>query len=288
MQALVGAVEDVVHRLLGEVAQRGFQGAAIFLADGGDLPENHGVLVFAQGGYSAVVDGYGVVGYDFCAVDEVDLAQALAFGACAQGGVEREVVGCWLAVGQTADGVHQRLRVVPGLLRVEVVDHHLLPALAEGFLYRLEEPLGVVALHLELVDHQLDGVVGVALELHAVGELANIAVDAHMEEAFLYQLLEKLLVVPLAVMHKRGEEIHFPAGILLLYQVDDAGGGVFHHRLARDVAACLAYAREEQAQEVVDLRCGAYGASWVTVDGFLLDGDYRRQSFDLVNVRALH
>ena len=47
LQPLGGAVEYVVESIFGQILHRGLQAAAIFLAYGGYLPENHGVFVFA-------------------------------------------------------------------------------------------------------------------------------------------------------------------------------------------------------------------------------------------------
>ena len=53
---LVGAVEDGVYGLLGQLADGGLEGAAVFLADGLDLPEYHRIAIFAQGQDAAGVD----------------------------------------------------------------------------------------------------------------------------------------------------------------------------------------------------------------------------------------
>ena len=99
LQALGSAVEDVVESLFGEIADGGLEVAAVFFADGGDLPEDHGVFVFAEGDDAAVEDREGVVGDDFGDVDDVDGAETFAAGAGAERGVEGEIVGGRLAVG---------------------------------------------------------------------------------------------------------------------------------------------------------------------------------------------
>ncbi len=74
------------------------------------------------------------------------------------------------------------------------------------------------------------------------------------------------------------------SGVFFEYQVDDSFIGVFHHQLAGQVAHGLSYSGEEQAQEVVHLGCGAYGASWIAVHRFLFDGYDRAKAGNLVHV----
>ena len=91
----------------------------------------------------------------------------------------------------------------------------------------------------------------------------------------------------LAVLHQWGEEINFASVVAVENHADDFLFGVFHHRLAGEVAACLSYTGEQEAQEIVDFGCGAYGASWIAVDGFLLNGNHGRQTGYFVYVRTL-
>ncbi len=171
------------------------------------------------------------------------------------------------------------------LVKLHVVDHHLFFALAQGFVDAVAQALHVGG-SLEAVDHKLDGVVAVAVEFHAVGDLEHLSVDSDVEVAFLAEALEQFLVVSLAVFDKRGEYVDPAVGVVLRYEAYDLLVGVFDHRLARNVAARLSGACVEQSEEVVDLGGGAYGASRIAVDGLLLDGYDRVEACDLVDVGA--
>jgi hypothetical protein len=190
-------------------------------------------------------------------------------------------VGRRLAVGNAADGIHQRLAEVARLVKLHVVDHHLFLALAQGFVDAVAQALHVGG-SLEAVDHKLNGVVAVAVEFHAVGDLEHLSVDSDVEVAFLAEALEQFLVVSLAVFDKRDPAV----GVALRYEAYDLLVGVFDHRLARNVAARLSGACVEQSEEVVDLGGGAYGASRIAVDGLLFDGYDRVEACDLVDVGA--
>ena len=73
----------------------------------------------------------------------------------------------------------------------------------------------------------------IAVELHSVDKILELSVDAHVEVSLLAHILEKLLVVALAVFHQRGEKINFLTVIFLYDEIDDLLAGVFLHRLAR-------------------------------------------------------
>ena len=193
-------------------------------------------------------------------------------------------MGRRLAVAEARGGIHQRLRIVGRGSLVEVVDHHLFASLTHGVGHGIAQALLVLAANLEFVDHKFHAVVLVAVELHAGGNLGQLAVDAHVEKSFLCQLLEKLLIVAFTVVDQRSEHVDFLPLVALEDERHDFLLGIFHHRLAGEIAAGLAPAGVEQAKEIIDLGGGADGASRIAVYGFLLDGDYGRKAGDAVYV----
>ncbi len=84
--------------------------------------------------------------------------------------------------------------------------------------------------------------------------------------------------MPFAVLHQRSENIDLFPGESFKDKVHDLFFGVLHHRFAREIAHGCGHVGIEQTQEVVDLGCGADGASRIAVNGLLLDGDHGRQS----------
>ena len=168
-----------------------------------------------------------------------------------------------------------------------VVDHQLLVAVAQRVLHAAVEALGVLVAHLQAVHHYLHRVVLVAVEAHAGRYLHELAVHAGVDESLLAQLLEQLLVVALAVAHHRRQDVNPTAGVLIEYQSHDALAGVAHHLLAAQIAARMACAGVEQAQEVVYLGGGADGASRVAVNGLLLDGYHGAEAGDEVDIGPL-
>ena len=109
LQSFVGAVEYVGQRFLRKLSYRSGQLMAVFLAYCLDLPEYHRVAVFAERCDASVAYGERRLGHYLGAVDDIDLSEAFAERTRALRGVEREVVGRRLAVGDAADRIHQRL-----------------------------------------------------------------------------------------------------------------------------------------------------------------------------------
>ena len=106
------AVEDFAEGVVGNLLDASLDVEVIVCQNGLYLPENHLVLVFSQRRDAAVVDGHRTVGNHLVQVYLVDIAQSLADGTGTFGRVERELVGCGIAVRDAAGGAHQSLGVV--------------------------------------------------------------------------------------------------------------------------------------------------------------------------------
>ena len=152
--------------------------------------------------------------------------------------------------------------------------------------HALAQTMFVDRLHAHLVNHQFDGVVLVAVELQAVQYLAHLAVDTHVQIAFLAQVLEEFAIVALAVPDKRSQQIHAASLVVLQDEVDDLVFAEPYHPFAAQVAECLAGTCIEQSEEVVDLGGGAHCRARIVVHRLLLDADHGRKARNLVHIGA--
>ena len=127
----------------------------------------------------------------------------------------------------------------------------------------------------------------VAVELHAVGDLSQLPVDADGEEALLTELLEELFVMPLTLLDDGGQEEDLLSLIALEEELQDLLLGIAHHGLAREVRYSGTCACIEEAEEVVDLRDGPDGRAGIAVRGLLLNRYDGAETCDLIDIRAL-
>ena len=140
---------------------------------------------------------------------------------------------------------------------------------------------------LQPIYDDLDGVVAVAVELHAGHEFLHLAVDAHPDESLAACALEELAVVTFSVAHEWCQQLYLVAAVVLLDEFYDLILGVFHHGLACLPRESVAGTSEEQAEVVVDFRRGAYGGARVLVRCLLLDADDGREAGYLVDIGSL-
>jgi len=159
---------------------------------------------------------------------------------------------------------------------------------AQRGLEGLGQALLQVGTHLETVDHDLDGVLLLLVQLGQVVEFVELAVDPRADEALGAHFLEHREVLALALANDRREQHQLGALGHRQYLIDHLADGL---RLQRDVvvrAARRTDAGIEQAQVVVDLGDGADGGARIVRGGLLLDGDRRGQPFDGVHVGLFH
>ena len=91
--------------------------------------------------------------------------------------------------------------------------------------------------------------------------------------------------MPLAVAHKRSQQIDAPPLIILDDEVDNLFLGVAHHLLAREIGIGLSGTGIKQAEEIINLRGRPHRGARILVGGLLLDGNHRTESRDFVHVR---
>ena len=180
------------------------------------------------------------------------------------------------------------LAVGVGLVEVDEVEGHQAAAQDECGLDRVGQPALGGRLDAEPVDHDLDVVLLVLLQLGRVGERDDGAVDPRPRVALGLQLAEQLGVLALAAADDRREDLEPVA----LGQLEDAVDDLLRG-LAGDVATALGAVRVtdagiEQTQVVVHLGDGADGGARVAVGGLLVDRDGRREPLDEVDVGLVH
>jgi len=151
------------------------------------------------------------------------------------------------------------------------------------------QPLLQVGAHLQAVDDDLDRVLDALGELRHRVDLADLAVDAHADEALGAQLDEELDLLALAVDDDRREDHELRVVGKRERRVDhlrDRHRGELLLGVIRAVR--VADARVEQPQVIVDLGHRADRRARVVRGRLLLDGDRRRQPLDQVDVGLLH
>ena len=170
--------------------------------------------------------------------------------------------------------------------------HHLDLDHALGELERRLERVGQAGaegvLDHEAVDHDLDRVLLGLGELDLLGQLAELAVDAHPHVALAPQVEEQLAVLALAPANHRREQDDAAARGQRHEAVDHLLDGLRGDHAAAPGAMRDADPGEEHAQVVVDLGDRPDRRARVLRGGLLLDGDGGRQALDGVDVRLLH
>ena len=148
-----------------------------------------------------------------------------------------------------------------------------------GFVQRQIQPLlrvvHVVAGKLEFVDHDLDGVVLVAVEFHALRYFQKFAIYAGLYEALVANLLEQLLVMPLAVLYHRREYEYTLAGILLKNETDDLFVSIMHHLFARKIRIGIGCTGVQKSQKIIYFCDCADRRARIANRSALVDTDYR-------------
>ena len=128
-------------------------------------------------------------------------------------------------------------------------------------------------LDLDAVDHDLDGVLELLVELHAVCKLQHLAVDADAAEALFGEVLEQRGELALAALDDGGHDHDAVADGMCHDLVRHLVDRLLLDHLAAGGAVRRAHARVEQAQVVVDLCDGGDCGAGIFGGGLLVDGD---------------
>jgi len=295
--ALFAAVQDGVHLMLAQFADRHIEGDVVLLGDRFE----HGMV---DGLRIAIPRADGAVAQRAAALDDelrVELhhaAQAGAGGAGAVRAVEAEGARLDLRQAEAANRAGEAFgeQPVTGVFGVrDVRDQHHAVAQAQRSLHRVSQArlLGILLARLGPADDQaihncFDGVILVAIQLRRALDLVHLTVHACAHEASLADVLENALVLALAI-HDQGRKEQEAAALRVFQQrVDNLLDGLRADLPAAVRAVRDADARIEEPQVVVDFGNSADGGARVAAGPALVDGDGRAEAFDLVHVRLLH
>ena len=184
------------------------------------MEDETGGLGLADGGQCSLTDRERAIGDDLVDIGQRDIAQAMTAGTGSLGGIEGEVVGCGIVIGDATGGTHEMAAIVAHLVGLHIVDQHLSIALLEGIGHTASDALVVLVLYLQAVHHDLDAMILVAVELHAGSDLADGAIHTGIEVALALHALEEFTIVALAVLDQGREQIDLVALVVLLQELE--------------------------------------------------------------------
>ena len=295
MNLLVTALEDRAARLGGQLAPRSVDIEAQLVAQPGQHPgEVLGGVTHRPRRDGAFGEREVRVGDDEIGVDLFLDAQPDAFRAGAVRRVERERPGLEVVDGQrVAVGAGQLLgkpllavRVV--VFPVDELQDDDAVGQVQRRLHRVGQPLLGAGLDGEAVDHHLDVVLLLLLQLRRIGQRVHHSVHPHPAVALRVQFVEQVDELALTGAHHRCEHLEPQTLVHREDLVDDllrrlAGDALAAHRTVRGAGPGI-----EQTQVVVHLGDGAHGRAWVAVGGLLIDRHRGRQALDEVDVGFVH
>ena len=287
----LGAVEDHIQHLFGQVLHRGVQLEAVLLGQGVKVHAGDAVgldVIPPRGGDSPLQNGQVLVGNHQIGVHLQLAAQAGTGGTGAEGVVEGEHPGGELLNGHAAVFAG----VVLGEEDVPVLPHHVDDHQASrqvgGHLHAVSKAAGNVLPDNQTVHHDLNVVLFVLLQLDLLAEIIGNAVHPAAHIAGAAGILEDLGVLALLAPDHRSH--HLDTGGLRQSQdlVNDLVDGLLLDLLAADGTVGRAHPSPQQTQVVVDLGHGTHGGAGVFGCGLLVDGDGRAEAVDVVHIGLLH
>ncbi|MNZ98192.1 hypothetical protein D3C78_1174690 [compost metagenome] len=145
-----------------------------------------------------------------------------------------------------------------------------------------------VGANLEAVDHDIDGMFFLLVELGSFVQLIELSIDSGADKTLRAQLFENRQVLAFALADDRRQQHQLAALRFGEDQVDHLADGLRFQRNVVVRATGDAHAGIQQAQVIVNFGNGADRRTRVVRGGLLFDGDRRRQAFDGVDVRLFH
>ena len=203
--------------------------------------------------------------------------------------VEREVVGGRVGVTDACGGAHQSFGEMLDLASVLIENHNQSVALLHGDRDGFFKTLLIGSLgHLHAVDNNLDVVVLITVNLHALHYLQHLSVNSNMHVTLTAHAFEELAVMTFTTAYYRSKNVNLMSGVVVCNHVEHTLFGITYHLLAGSKAIGATGTGKEQSHVVVNLGGGSYRRTGILVGGFLFDTDYWRKTGNLVNIRALH
>ena len=142
--------------------------------------------------------------------------------------------------------------------------------------------------HFQAVDHHVQGVANVLLDLFEVGEILHFPIQAHPREAFAPQLVEEVTEFTLPVLHHRRQDKEF-SPIVEAHNASHDGSGVHSpNRAPTLVAVLLPDPSVEDTKVVVNFGYRTDRRAWVVAGRLLFDADCGRQASNIVVFGLLH
>ncbi len=192
-------------------------------------------------------------------------AQAITGRAGTGRVVEREQLGFQFADRMTANGAGKarRKNCLFAFLVVHGSDQRDTIRQLQRGLERLGQSLLKIGTHFETIDHHIDTVLFLLVQLGQLVQFVEFAVDAGADEALGAQLVEHRQVLTLALTDDRGQEHQLAAFRALQYEVDHLADRLRFQWYVMVWAAGCPGPGVQQAQVVVDLGDGADGGAGV-------------------------
>ena len=142
-------------------------------------------------------------------------------------GVKGKIMRSRFAVGKSGSRVHQATAVMAQLVRIGIQQHDQSVTLLHGCTQAFFQAAFVGSRDNHFIDHHFDAVHLVAVQLHAVEYLLDLAIDTDGQIAFLTNLLEQLLIMSLTIADQRSQEVCLLSLIMLQNQVEHLLFGVY-------------------------------------------------------------
>ena len=241
----------------------------------------------APGRECAVVNRFRTVWHDEPGVNAALRAEAVAIGTRAMRTIKRKHARLKLRVADTAVDAGQFL-AEQHFRAIHDTDADDPFAQFHGKFDRIGDALAQAIFHDKAVNHDINVVLFILFQHDFIRQLAHFAIHADADVALFLQILEDLAIFPFASAHHRRENLEFRS----FREREDF---IHHllHGLRRDFLAALpamrlADAGEQQAEVVVNFRHRSNSGTRVAADGFLFDGNGRRQAFDGLHIRLFH
>ena len=172
--------------------------------------------------------------------------------------------------------------------RIHIDDQRQAVAQFKGRLEGFGEAQFEVFADFEAVHHDFDRMLFPFVEIRQIVQFAHHSIHPGAHKAGAAQLFEYVQVLSLALANKRREQHQATAPGQGQHAVHHLADGLRLEAPMVCGAVRFADPGEEQAQVVVNLRNGAHGGARVVRGGFLFDGNRRRQTFDVIDIRFLH
>ena len=104
---------------------------------------------------------------------------------------------------------HQMPAIVFNIPAIQRFNHHHPFTVFHGSSHRAFQAFQIDMVDNHLIDHYLDAVHLITIQLHPMEDLFQLAIDTDVQISFFTYLLEKFLIVPLTITDQRSQEIRF-------------------------------------------------------------------------------